>query len=97
MKCHLVAWFTSWSMHMGKKSVRMCTMTGCMPAAAAAMATPVRPFSAMGMSMTRSPKRSTRPLVEPKTPPASSTPSPMRKDSGSVARICSWASRRACM
>ena len=60
------------------------------------MAMPVKAFSEIGVSITRFvPKRSTRPVVVPKMPFGSVTPSPITKASGTSSSARSRPSRRA--
>ena len=59
--------------------MRMWMKMGRMPHMALPAAMPVRPFSAIGESITRSgPNSLASPTVEPNTPPGSSMPSPSR-------------------
>ena len=53
------AWLTSWSIARVMKSMNMISATGRSPVIAAPTATPTKPFSEIGVRMTRpSPKRS---------------------------------------
>src|SRR5512132_1748470 len=85
-------------MQTPKKSTNISSATGRSPVAAAPTAAPMYPDSEIGVSSTRSrPKRWTRPLVTPSTPPQASscsnpgtvappaTSSPIRMTSGSRA------------
>src|SRR6266540_2461052 len=67
-------WLKIWSMQTPKKSTNISSATGRSPVAAAPTAAPMYPDSEIGVSSTRSrPKRCTRPLVTPSTPPQASS------------------------
>src|SRR6266540_6028566 len=96
MYLSLAPWLKIWSMQTPKKSTNISSATGRSPVAAAPTAAPMYPDSEIGVSSTRSrPKRWTRPLVTPSTPPQASscsnpgtvappaTSSPMSTTSGS--------------
>ena len=64
----------------------MISTMGRSPFSAAPSATPVKPFSAIGIGSTRSGQRSRAPLVKPLTPPRSRWTSSPQDDDGRVAR-----------
>ena len=70
------AWFISWSRHTPTKSRYISSTTGRIPAIAAPTPSPMIAVSEIGVSRTRGPKRSWRPLVRPKTLPPSPTSIP---------------------
>ncbi len=69
----------------------MNSTIGRMPMTAMPRATPVKPFSQMGVLRTRSPYFSARPALVLKTPPSLATSSPMRRTAGSAAIASSMA------
>ena len=71
MNGSFAAWLSSWSRQTPTKSRYISSTTGRMPAIAAPTPRPTIALSEIGVSRTRSPNRSCRPRVRPKTlPPA---------------------------
>ena len=71
MNGSFAAWLSSWSRQTPRKSRYISSTTGRMPAIAAPTPRPTIAVSEIGVSRTRSPKRSCRPRVSPNTlPPA---------------------------
>ena len=74
-----------WSNAHEMKSANWNSTTGRSPMSAAPQASPVKPDSAIGLSMTRrGPNRSRKPLVTLNAPPNWPTSSPIRNTSGSA-------------
>jgi hypothetical protein len=68
----------TWLMASAMKSANMRSTTGCIPAMAAPIPSPVKPSSEMGVSRTRpSPNSACSPLVCLKLPPRGPIPSPI--------------------
>jgi hypothetical protein len=63
---------------VGRKSLNMISTTGRKPVTAMPSATPTKPFSQIGVLITRPGKASARPSFVLKTPPAVPTSSPMK-------------------
>src|SRR5712692_1739466 len=87
------------SLALSKKSANMISITGRIPVTAIPRAAPTKPFSEIGVSITRSgPNSSSRPSVVLNDPPAAAISSPSkitrlsaRSSSASAARIaCRW-------
>src|SRR3954470_7988724 len=92
MNRYFGSWLTIWSPAVGRKSANMISTIGRSPTRLIPSATPTKPFSAIGVTRTRSrPYFSTRPPFVLKTPPSASTSSPMRRTAGSEARESSRA------
>ena len=79
MNGSFAAWLSSWSRHTPRKSRYISSTTGRMPAIAAPTPRPMIALSEIGVSRTRSPKRSCRPRVSPKTLPPAATSIPATK------------------
>ncbi len=95
MNGSFAAWLSSWSRHTPTKSRYISSTTGRIPAMAAPTPRPMIAVSEIGVSRTRSPKRSRRPRVSPKTlPPA---PTSMPGDEHAARRSASSASSAARM
>ena len=89
-------WLTSESIGSAMKSPNMISMIGRRPVAAAPNAALASASSEIGVSITRSsPKRSVRPGVALKTPPATPTSSPRKITLGSRSSSSAIASRIA--
>ena len=69
MNGSFAAWLSSWSRQTPRKSRYISSTTGRMPAIAAPTPRPTIALSEIGVSRTRSPKRSCRPRVRPNTLP----------------------------
>jgi hypothetical protein len=69
---------TSASAPVGRKSLNMISTTGRRPVTAMPRATPRKPFSQIGVLITRPGNASGRPAFVLKTPPAAPTSSPMK-------------------
>ena len=88
----LAAWLSSWSRQTPTKSRYISSTTGRMPAIAAPTPTPMIAVSEIGVSRTRSPNRSRRPRVSPKTLPPSPTSMPATNTRSSSVSSASSAS-----
>jgi hypothetical protein len=95
MKRYLGSWLTMASPAVGMKSANMNSTMGRMPMTAMPRATPVKPFSQMGVLMTRPPCLSARPALVLKTPPSLATSSPMKTTAASSASASSMAALTA--
>ena len=87
------AWLSSWSRHTPTKSRYISSTTGRMPAMAAPTPRPMIAVSEIGVSRTRSPNRSRRPRVSPKTLPPAPTSMPAtntRSSAASSASSAAW-------
>jgi hypothetical protein len=77
---------------VGRKSLNMISTTGRSPVTAMPSATPMKPFSQIGVLRIRSrPNFSASPSFVLKTPPAVATSSPIRRTVGSSSSSCSSA------
>ena len=85
------AWLSSWSRHTPTKSRYISSTTGRIPAIAAPTPTPMTAVSEIGVSRTRSPNRSRRPRVSPKTLPPAPTSIPATNTRSSAASSVSSA------
>ena len=87
MNGSLAAWLSSWSKQTPRKSRYISSTTGRMPAMAAPTPSPMIAVSEIGVSRTRSPNRSRRPRVSPKTLPPSPTSMPATNTRSSVCQL----------
>ena len=85
MNGSFAAWLSNWSKHTPRKSRYIISTTGRMPAIAAPTPSPTIAVSEIGVSRTRSPNRSARPRVSPKTLPPEPTSIPATKTRSSLA------------
>ncbi len=92
MNGSLAAWLSSWSKQTPTKSRYISSTTGRIPAMAAPTPSPMTAVSEIGVSRTRSPNRSRRPRVSPKTLPPSPTSIPAMNTRSSAASSASRAS-----
>ena len=92
MNGSFAAWLSSWSRQTPTKSRYISSTTGRIPAIAAPTPRPMIAVSEIGVSRTRSPNRSRRPRVSPKTLPPAPTSIPATKTRSSAASSASRAS-----
>ena len=97
MKGSFAAWFSSWSRQTPRKSRYITSTTGRIPAMAAPTPSPTIAVSEIGVSRTRSPKRSRSPRVRPNTFPPSPMSIPARNTRSSDSSSASSAPRMASM
>ena len=97
MNGSFAAWLSNWSRQTPRKSRYISSTTGRMPAIAAPTPRPMIAISEIGVSRTRSPKRSWSPRVSPKTLPPAPTSTPATNTRSSLASSASSAAWIASM